>query len=92
MPRPNRKRGTKAPAAGEAGAEETPAEAEPVKEETGLTEEDVKEMTRDVFMVLEIGPDGKFKDVTGAHREYIEGIQNELQKGKRHNTGNLNVC
>jgi signal transduction histidine kinase len=92
VPRPNRKRGTKAPAAGEAEVEEAPVEAEPVKEETGLTEEDVKEMTRDVFMVLEIGPDGKFSDVTAAHREYIEGIQNELQKGKCLNTGNPNVC
>lgn len=84
VPRPNRKKAGKTPAAGEPEAEGAKVEAESTKteEEGGLTEEDVQEIIRDVFMVLEIGPDGKFRDVTSAHREYIEGIQNELQKGR----------
>lgn len=92
MPRPNRKKAGKTPAAGEPGAEGAKVEAEStIKEESGLTEEEVKEMIRDVFMVLEIGQDGKFSDVTSAHREYIEGIQNKLQKGKRLNAIKLDV-
>jgi hypothetical protein len=84
VPRPNRKKAGKTPAAGEPEAEGAKVEAESTKkeEEGGLTAEDLKEMIRDVFMVLEIGPDGNFSDVTSAHREYIEGIQNVLQKGK----------
>ncbi|KAI5453713.1 tRNA (guanine-N(7)-)-methyltransferase non-catalytic subunit trm82 [Naganishia albida] len=80
VPRTNRKRGGKEPAAGEPEGKEAPVEAEAREEEMGLTDEDVQEMVRDVFMVLEIGSDGKFVDVTSAHRQFVEGIQNELQK------------
>lgn len=86
VPRPNRKRGGKEPAAGEPEGKEAPVEAEARTEEMGLKEEDVQEMVRDVFMVLEIGSDGKFVDVTSAHRQFVEGIQNELQKGERRST------
>ncbi|KAJ9103770.1 hypothetical protein QFC21_002232 [Naganishia friedmannii] len=48
---------------------------------TGLTDDDVREMTRDVLMVLEIGQDGGFTDVTDAHRAFVEGVQNALQRG-----------
>ncbi|KAJ9120053.1 hypothetical protein QFC22_002950 [Naganishia vaughanmartiniae] len=60
------------------------AKADEVKadESAGLTDDDINEMSRDVLMVLQLGPDGQFTDVTAAHRAFIEGIQNALQRVK----------
>lgn len=77
----NRKRAKQALVEAEkAESEETKPAAEPVVPEA-FAEEQLTEMARDVFIVLELGVDGGFSDVTAAHRGFVQGIQGELQKG-----------
>jgi hypothetical protein len=62
--------------------EEVKAEAEAeAEEEAEWTAEQVEEMSRDVFMVLQVADDGSFTDVTSTHREFVQGVQNALQRG-----------
>lgn len=79
----NRKRAKQALAEAENAEAESKVEEEPVVAVAeGFTGEQVKEMARDVFVVLELGEDGEFRDVTDAHQEFVQGIQSELQKGE----------
>lgn len=87
MPKSNRKRAKQALVDAEkAEVDEVKHEEKEGREEASFTESQVEEMRRDVFVVLELGEDGVFRDVTGAHRAFVDGIQGELQKG----TSNVN--